>query len=264
MIDLRFGLFWSGPNFSYLRYLCFKSLRYFHPNSEIILFYNEKYETKYSWSCEQQDFEDVNFSDNYLSELKKINVEIINFNKFSNFSPNYQSDFFRYWFLKEYGGFYLDNDQIILKSFDNLDLNYDFISSRYKLSWGCDYYPVGVIGAVKNSEIVNYTSEILPKLYNPNDYNSIGPWGMKTIFDMKTFKDKVLWTDPEVFYPVKESCHVKYIYEKNYKIPENSLALHWFAGHPDSQIFNKKFNEEFCLTSNDTISSIVKKYKFFN
>jgi mannosyltransferase OCH1-like enzyme len=63
-----------------------------------------------------------NFKKDYLPELGKLDVEIVPKENFAKYAPNHQSDIFRYWFLKEHGGFYLDTDQIILQSFKSLPL----------------------------------------------------------------------------------------------------------------------------------------------
>jgi hypothetical protein len=67
----------------------------------------------------------------YFDQLSKLNVNIIETERFDGYAPNFQSDFFRWWWLGEFGGFYLDTDQLILKPFSGLDLDSHFIYSSY-------------------------------------------------------------------------------------------------------------------------------------
>ena len=85
MIDLKFGLFWSGADMSYLRYLTFASLRKFHPNSTIELYISEGYTTDgFNWNVEKQDFQTNDFAQTVeLGKLKDIGVDVKNIDLFS-------------------------------------------------------------------------------------------------------------------------------------------------------------------------------------
>ena len=270
MIDLKFGLFWSGAPLSYLRYLTFASLRHHHPDAEIELYTTDEWSNdNYKWSCEKQDFEDYSMmssgtTKDYMGVLPSLNIKILRFCNSAGYAPNYQSDFFRWWWLKNNNGFYLDTDQIILKSFNSLDRNYDFITTHYALSWGCDYWPVGVIGGSGQSEIVKHTHAILPKYYNKEDYNCIGPWAFRSIVSSKVWKDRIGITDPSVFYPVGESSFITPHYQNNdLIIPSNSYAFHWFGGLKASQEFNRVFSKDYALSHDDTFSKLCKKNNFW-
>ena len=265
MISLNFGLFWSGGDISYLRYLTLASLRKFHPDSQIDLYMSKEFlNDGVKWGCEKQDFQYDQCEQHVsIEDIEKLDVNIKSFDAFENYTPNYQSDFFRWWWLKEHGGFYLDMDQIILKSFAELDLDYDLITTRYKLSWGAAYYPVGVLGAVKTSEIVDYANDMLVKYYNPNDYNSLGPWGFRSVYNLKTWRDKVHFTPSQYFYPIPESQYMPVAYENSIKLPEDVFAFHWYGGLPQSQEFNRIFTREFAEAHDDTVSNIVRENNFF-
>lgn len=252
-IPLQFGLFWSGSNLSYLRYLTFKTLRNFHPDSKISLFTSNKFKKDgYSWANEKQDFE-TNVSTDCMDMLSDLDVEISEMEDFGQYPPNFQSDFFRWWFLQKYGGFYLDTDQIILKSFEGLPLYKNLIYSAYG-----PYYPVGVIGASTESRVVKRVNKVISNHYNPNDYNSLGPWMFRDV--MQGMKNKEGYNaPPHIFYPINFSYDVNKIYSGKFEIPSGSRALHWFGGHPLSQKVNKIYNEEYAKTSNDTISRWLRE-----
>ena len=255
MIPLNFGLWWSGCGLSYLRYLTFKSLRHFHPDSKIQLFIGEDFNNEgYKWNVEKQDFEDADSIKDYLPKLKDLDIEVINVDWFSQYPSNYQSDLFRWFYLNAYGGFYLDTDQIILKSFKSLPLDNDLLYTGYKAK-SCGYYtPVGVIGAVKDIEITRVMKELIPKHLDLNNYNSAGPFLFREVLKYKEWKGKMLNLPSHYFYPAAESFMVEKIFNGNLEIPRDSYCLHWFAGHSKSQEFNKKYTEEFAKTGNDIIS----------
>jgi len=267
MIPLDFFLFYSGSKMSYLRYLTFKTLRHFHPESKIQLFTTKKSQSSgHNWNREKQDFESPIDGKDYMDDLKDLSIEIV---VLENFAPQYnavvQSDIFRYWRLHEVGGFYLDTDQIILNSFKSLPLHKDLICSIYRNPQCGMYAPVGILGSAKGTEIMDYITKNILKYYSPNNYNSSGPFMFIDVlkkFDSKEVEDTTYNAPPSVFYPAYHSNMVNEIYDGSFEIPDASLALHLFMGHPLSQEFNKKYTEEFAKVSQDTVSRFLREKKF--
>jgi hypothetical protein len=261
---INFGLFHSGCKLSFLRYLSFKSLRHFHPNSKIQLYFATKSQKNgHNWNREKQDFETYSSNIDYIDKLKELDIEVIKGEFFSQYAPNYGSDFFRWWFLKNQKNdfsFYLDTDQLILKSFDTLPLDKEIIYSQYFNPQCGPYCPVGVIGAKKDSKIVNYITENIMKYFNLNDYNCIGP---RMFLDITKRLDmsNCFNTPSHYFYPAQNSDLVTTIYDGTLKIPEDSYSLHFFLGHPISQNFNNIYTEEMAKTSNDVISVFLREKK---
>jgi mannosyltransferase OCH1-like enzyme len=262
MIELDFGLFHSGGKMSYLRYLTFKSLRHYHPDSSIKLYVSEKCKTDgYQWGREKQDFENQeDDSKDYVEDLECLNVEVIRADLFENYAPNYQSDFFRWWYLQNFGGFYLDTDQIIVRSFEGLPLDNELIFCKYINPQCGEYTPVGVIGAEKDSPIVSRIVADLPSHYNPYDYNSLGPFMFNKIIQNPEVNLVRAWNaDYKVFYPTLNSDGAALLYQPGFKMPDNTLSSHWFGGHPLSQDFNKRYTEEFAQESDDSISTFLRE-----
>lgn len=269
MINLRFGLFWSNEYISYLRYLTFLSLRKFHPNSDIELYISTSFDrSKKTWKHEKQDFQQQEMKQIlHVNELKNINVKLYYTDKFNDYSPNYQSDFFRWWWLQNNSGFYLDTDQIILKSFEDLPRHYELIYSAYKtLSCGL-YTPVGVIGSQNMTDIVCWINNVIAKFYDPNCYNSLGPFMFRSVLQSKKWNTSMFNSGYKYFYPIKDSCYVSFLYDsvnvskETIKAIDQSYSLHWFGGHPSSQNFNKIYNPEIAESSSDLISCILRSKK---
>jgi len=261
MINLNFGLWWAGSNLSYLRYLTFKTLRHFHPDSKIQLFVGNKFKKEgYNWNREsfglEQEFQNPDkITKDYMGNLKDLDIEIIKDDRFSEYAPNYQSDLFRYWYLKENGGFYLDVDLIVLKSFKELPRSNDFIYCEYN-----NYYPVGVLGSIKGSKLSEHINNVLPQFVNVNDYNSAGPYMFAKIINSKKW-DRIFNVPQSWFYPIPFSNMMPILYNGNYSFPRDTIVCHWFGGLPASQAFNRKYTEEFAQTSNDAISVFLREKK---
>jgi hypothetical protein len=262
MINLNFGLWWSGSKLSYLRYLTFKSLRYFHPHSRIQLYTSKKYKNDGHIDVRQEFNSHVSIDKDYIGELANLNIEIITTDKFDQYYPNHQSDYFRWWYLNEFGGFYLDTDQIILRPFVKLPLKkYNFIYSSYKVDspfvFNGKFSPVGVLGSIRGSVFCKYMSSEMKKYYDASNYNSIGPLMFQDILS-KIKIQKSFNAPSNYFYPAPICNYINKFYKGKIKMPKESFALHWFGGYENSQKFNVKFDEKFAKKSNDSISVFLR------
>jgi hypothetical protein len=245
-----------------LRYITFKTLRHFHPHSRIQLYVSDKYKKDGSIEVRQEFNSPDIVQKDYMHELSKLDVEIIPMDRFSRYFPNHQSDFFRWWYLSNFGGFYLDTDQIILRSFKKLPLKKNnFIYSSYEVdspfAFDGKFSPVGVLGSAKGIPLAEYMLSQMKKYYEETNYNALGPLMFADVLSKLDMK-KAFNAPPEYFYPAPICDYTDAAYSGKMKIPNESLAFHWFGGYAPSQTFNKKFSEEFAKTSNDTISTFLR------
>lgn len=262
-INNTFHLFWAGSHLSYLRYLTFKTCRLHHPDAQIILHHSSSHTTQTNWVREKQDYES-DMGKNYFDSLKDIEVKIQPIDKYKNYLPVYQADFLRWEILRDNGGVYLDTDQIILKNFKDL-MECEMFYCAYALEISRMYYPIGVLGSVKNHWISQEMIKRIKENYNPYSYQSIGPDLFRTFMN-----------DSEIVNRVESDANIKN-YPKTYFYPapepdrycermfagtdiehKDSYALHWFGGYQPSHYFNAKFTEDFAKTSNDLISKTLR------
>ena len=192
--------------------------------------------------------------------MEELGVEVIYADLFSQYPPNFQSDFFRWWWIKNNGGFYLDTDQIILKSFLELPLQEKIIYTQYNARSCGIYTPVGVIGASQDSKIVDTIMRLLPQYYEPNNYNSLGPFMFRSIITGKKW-DEGVNVPSFYFYTLPEYDLVVQAFSGQFKIPNGSYAFHWYGVHTLSQKFNKAYTEDMAKESNDTMSVWMRKHK---
>jgi hypothetical protein len=264
-IELKFGLFWAGAKLSYLRYLTFASLRHFHPNAPIYLYVATEYDKNaHKWGREEQDFigDQKYIGDqkrDYLEKLKDIDVTITEIKAVGNplFCPILQADLFRWAWMKDNGGFYLDTDQIVLKSFETLPLDKEFIYCRYMEPQCGDYIPTGALGMEKDSPIADIAIDSVLKAYSPNNYNSSGPFMMRYAINRISLSRSI--NAPfYYFYPIHTSNDVWKLYEGKFGGHPEAYCVHWFGGHPLSQQFNKSYTEDFAKSSKDYLSVTLR------
>ena len=262
MIPLQFSLFWAGGGLPYLRYLTFKSLRHFHPKAKIELYIPQNFTTKnHNWSVEKQDFEKPYIGKDYLEELSKLNVDIMRVDHIGNPETEliFQADLFRWLWLRENGGYYADTDQLFLNSFENLPAESEFIYCNFRESQCGDYWPVGLLGIEKGSELANVIIAVLLKIYTPDNYNSSGPTTFKAASRFMNLS-RSFNAPYQYFDPINSSADVGKIYDGSFNPPPEALSAHWFGGSPLSQKFNDHYTEEFAKTSNDTISRLARGF----
>lgn len=262
MIPLQFALFWCGTKLSYLRYLTFKSLRHFHPDSKIELYVSEEANLGiHRWGTERQDFEiKEKECKDYIDELPKLGIAVNRVKCVG--SPDYcailQADLFRWIWMRDNGGFYLDTDQIITKSFSGLNLDNEFIYSRYMEPQCGDYLPVGVLGLEKGSQIADIVLSTIGSCYSPNNYNSSGPFMMREAIGRISLA-RAFNAPSYYFYPIHTSMNVGHIYGGNFVPDPKTYAIHWYGGHPKSQEFNRNYSEEFARVSTDVLSVFLRR-----
>ena len=151
----------------------------------------------------------------------------------------------------------MDTDQIILKPFDEL-CKHDCVYAGYG-----SYFPIGVLGFDKDHGFQNVMLSYLDSEYDANNYNSAGPYAMRSCLR------RIGWPGVEIgynsgvlFYPASFSSGVHKFYALKEPIPSNLgdyKALHLFGAHPDSQAYAKMITPEVAKTRNDWISRHLRE-----
>ena len=252
-----------------LRFLTLKSFRHHNPDwvmnlwvskSNMSNLWNSKFETG--------DFlnKALNKHKNYMAAIPALGVNILQFKAtiIENLAPNYVSDIARFKCI-ETGGWFFDMDQIFLRNFDDLCAN-DFVSGT-----GSDTVQYcGVLGTSPLSKVAGYMNrkQIAKLIGNQKltKYCEIGNSFLHHLYLTAEFKketegEKHFLTPHNYFYPVYPSSAVDVIFNGEIEVPvaPENYALHWWGGHPKSQLFNGKYTEAFALQSKDTISNYCRK-----
>ena len=251
MIPKKFHLFWSGNDLSYFRYLTVKTLRHHHPDWEINLSIAQESDTSVRWEAEEQDSQYEQLG-NHIEQAKSLADNVNIYTDHADKSPNYQSDFYRWETILREGGFYIDMDAIILRSFEGLR-KHKFIYTQYG-----GYFATGIVASEPGHPMTKRIVETIDLLYNPKDYNSIGPYMVEYVVKRKGFVGDGIFNSKYSFQPIQYSHQVNKLYDGTAIISPETYAIHWFAAHPFSQEFNKTYDENKMMTGSDTISKILR------
>ena len=255
---------WSkNTPLSYLRYLTLETFRALHPDYKMHLYLAETIEQKNWQGREMQEYFDKEKNEikDYLPKVSELGVNVYDYNKYSNLNPTQIADIFRFEVVHEFGGWFFDLDQLFLNSIESV------IEKQYEQEFifgGKTIAYIGVIGGAKGNEpcrAIGEKQQAIIKQGNLNNYQSLGVHVLWQYLNELQDKKIILQVDDDVFYPVLESdnAYVMYNGTLNLSLLRNSVAVHWFGGHPVSQVFNKQFNEDFTKTSKDSISKWLRK-----
>lgn len=133
-----------------------------------------------SWHKYLPDYLFINWDDN------NFNWNICDFTKYNREHNNYAfcSDYVRYWALYTFGGFYLDCDVLVTKSFDELT-NMKRVITRELLFQDVNNFEAAILGCEKNDPafeaIVNWYNNCNEKW--TKDYYQLAPVVMKNAWE---------------------------------------------------------------------------------
>jgi len=265
MIPRRFFLFWSADKLSYLRFLCLKSIRHFHPDWQIDLFLQRPKDAEKTWLGDgKQDFHVYEGKD-YLPFLKDLRINVIPVEGelsrlLDDKAPVHSSDIFRFQELHKNGGIYVDTDTLFTGPIDDL---YDVVKDKdavitYSVAQG---FQIGFLAASPGSE---FFKELLASShggFKPEHYQSCGTDALYLLLDpgcdphnsfrlLSARYDQVLVdrfpnsciVPSETLYPY--NCDViPSIFEgEDREIPQ--YCVHLFGGHPLFQEYNSKLTPD--------------------
>ena len=102
--------------------------------------------------------------------------------------------------------------------------------------------------------------------FNPINYQGAWVITMRKIGDIRAFKSKyensVYNIDMDWLYHINSS-NIKNIWEEDKfgKYPRKSIGVHWYAGHPLSQKWNKLLTPDNYINYYNTLTSALKLWR---
>lgn len=247
--------------FSYLRYLTIKSFRELNPDWEIKIYIPKKINKKINWTSFEN--KEKLTCKNYFSYLFNLNVKIesIDFEKelfpeSELLSEVQKSDIFRWWLFSRFSGVWTDLDILYFNPMLNLcettTFNKESNVGLIRYDRGRHViFPIGFFmsGGEEGKLFFNAVYNEAKKIVLENkdsllQYQSFGRFPLEKII----FVDKYPYglIDPYYIYPIIRGAVEKYFNRKveAHLLKTRILGLHWYAGHPISQEFENKINEE--------------------
>jgi len=265
-----FHYYWDDfRKFTFMNLYSLKTSKHYHPDYIHIIWCPINIYDKITWNefCHK---EDVEYDNNFMNEIKELNVKIIKIdislflNIDNEISEIHKSDLFRYKILNTFGGIWSDLDIVYIKKITDM-INFDFTNILFKCyaeKHNIYYYPIGLLlSKRKNNFYSNLLNIIMIKFFDLNRYQCIGSEMFNKLFNKKKYDD-VTFLNEEIYmnYIWTEINNLFINYENNIKNICNSIGFHWFNGSD----ITKKYLKEIKTNIPDKFNGIIfkEKHKF--
>jgi hypothetical protein len=270
IVPKKIFFYWGSPVMSWLRYMTLYSFRKLNPDWEMELHVsNIDKKNKYWYTFECQDFHSYK-GKNYLSEVEKLGVKIKECPVFvDGAGPSHNSNFFKWNELATNGGIYADMDYLFVKPieefYNSIKKFRTGISYSKDWAWGTHggHYSISFMFSNGNNSFFKDVYNADLEYYDLDRYQGAGVEPLYLMLErgsgMTPYIDGLYYIPMNVAYPwrCKEQkdlfnlCHTK--------LPEETIGIHWYAGHPEAQKFNNEINPDTLSNFNNTMSYWLKK-----
>lgn len=263
--------YWGNKTMSFLRYMSLYSFKKFNPNWNIILIKrrNSIIPKEYGWE-ERLDslyfkgedcsnlLDDLDITIKYLEEEYPEIAEL-------DIQENHISDVILWKILSEDGGIVSDTDVLFYKPIDYekiKDVDVGLISFQgYPRK---DYIPL--------SFMIGKPNRFFRQMYqkSKNEINTEiwdnSPSLMDSFKQIKNIFNNlnIVRLPSHLVFPFSETKkepqeYFKMMFEKETKIPKDSIGMHWYGANPNSQRFNNKLTKDNYKNSDNTICKIIQE-----
>ena len=284
MLNKEIFFFWGNPTMSWMRYMTLASFRKLNPEWKITLYtFPCKPKTKPWKDHNDQDFFTFKGVD-YLPKVEALDIEVKQWNMAGllpeNISSSHISNFFKWHTLATQGGIYADMDILWVKPFDEF---YEKIKDMDLSICATKFFSIGLLSSSpKNivferalgSAYSTYTNTVYQSagvvalyvwLYGPkileHEYKIWGALAQKeSIFaDLQNAaQDKKMYNIPMDLIYHLDCTQMEQMFETTVTIPEETIGLHWYAGHPLAQKFNNLLTSENFREHQNTFTENIK------
>ncbi len=262
--------YWGNKTMSFLRYLSLYSFKKFNPDWNVILIKRRNPKTPKRYNLEEKSdsiyfkSEDCyNLVDNLDIEIKYIEEEYPEIAEL-DLEENHISDIILFKILGEKGGIVSDTDILYYNPIDYekiKDIDVGLISfNGYPKK---DYIPLSfVLGKPNNffkEMYERFKSKINPKIWD----NSPSLMDSLDLTKIKFSDLNIIRLPSHLVFPFSETkkrCdYFKLMFEKESKIPKDSIGIHWYGANPNSQRFNNILTKDNYKNSDNTICKIIQE-----
>jgi hypothetical protein len=262
MSDKIISFFWGNSKMSWLRYLTLYSFAKYNPGWKIVLYTcDQKIHNKTWKSPEVQDFFEYKGKD-YTSKISDLGIEMKNYDVKTkdgrDISPSQKSNFFKWNLLATTGGFYADMDILFLRSVEDL---YQVTKSYDTGLTYTKYYSIGFMFSNGQNK---FFKDVYNECYNNfhvENYQGAGVLRLNRWPHINNIQKEYgkVYNIPFRFLYKYSSEIISNIYEINssYNMDEDSIGLHWYAGHVFSQKANNELNENTYKKENNLLSRVI-------
>jgi glycosyltransferase involved in cell wall biosynthesis len=275
--------YWDSSKLSYMRYMTLESFKKFNPDWSAILYVPHDYDTinrsHENWKdvFHRSDSADYKSEKNYFEKVKEIpglKIVKVDFSKvLPNSPPAHRSDYIRWNLLPSQGGLWCDMDILFFKPMADIALNNpDFKNADTVVCYDPRHSGIS-IGFLMSSRGGEFFTAINKKSIQTLKYLKEGTALYQSFGCLMINK---IYPTPEAIKVIHPSsnlinlniCSVyfydhkqleKVYHQKNLNhMPPESIGIHWYGGHPDSQKMNNIINHENYKQFDNTLSEILE------
>jgi hypothetical protein len=274
-IPRHIHFYWGGQHLSYLRALSIKTFQRLNPDWRITLHVPAVVSTtKPAWDTLQQ--KNICVSEDYRSSLAGIRVQVHDFEDygFNNHAHEvHKSDFLRWLLLATQGGVWSDIDILYFRSMNSLSDNK--LDNAEIDTILCPLNPpskhtVGFLMSSADNKFCSWMHNTSRDCYDPGVYQCMGSDILNNNFENLEsfggrFDNQFLFLDRYAVYALT-SKEIERFYQPmdaglHKKIARSGVVgLHWFAGHPLSQIFETAFTPNNADQHNNILTHVLKEF----
>ena len=264
-VPKKIFFYWGNPVMSWLRYMTLYSFRKFNPDWEMELHVSHiDIKDKYWHTSEDQDFHSYK-GKNYLPEVEKLGVKIKECPVFiEDAGPSHNSNFFKWNELATGGGIYSDMDILFVKPIEEyynqiqyFQTGLSYSSEQVQPGHG-GYYSIGFMfssgGNVFFKDVFDYSREHC-------DLKSYQGAGVDVLYKMlernqgmKPYVNGLSYIPMDTVYPWRHYQQRDFFHSCHTELPEETIGIHWYAGHPEAQEFNNNISPDTLCDYNNTMS----------
>lgn len=262
--------YWDGSPMSYMRYLTIVSFMKMNPDWRVALWTPSKRSGEKKWATKENCYPVV--CTDFYPKLLKQNIAVyeVDFESFgfsNSMAEIHKSDYLRLYLLSTVGGLWSDMDIIYFKGMNKLPFNLEKnegVDTFVCLNKHSAYiHSAGFLMSAPGSPYFKRLEEMAHTYYDERDYQSIGATMFNKYFpcmDAIAAISKPLNIDMDIVY-AHDASKVKYIIELLPPLfTNNSIGIHWYAGHPMWEKFIKRTDGGRSNLPNSVIGNILMRY----
>ena len=264
-VPKKIFFYWGNPVMSWLRYMTLYSFRKFNPDWEMELHVSHIDKKDKSWNgYEAQDFHSYK-GKNYLPEVEKLGIKIKECPVFADGAcASQNSNFFKWNELAANGGIYSDMDILFVKPIEEYYNNIKDLKTG--ISYSTDivhpghggHYSIGFMFSSGENmffkDIFNFSMEH----YDLKSYQGAGVDVLYKMLErnqgMKPYGNGLSYIPMDIVYPWRHYQQRDFFHSCHTELPEETIGIHWYAGHPEAQEFNNNISPDTLCDYNNTMS----------
>jgi len=269
---------------SWMRYMTLKSFRFLNPTWDIILYTAPCSGSEKTWKDNvDQDFFTYK-GQNFFDKVHELDIEILEWKmvELQNVGPSHLSNFLKWFKLQAHGGIYADMDILWVRPFDELYQQMREFDTA--ICW-TKYLSIGLLGSSIGNRMFQKFYSHACSCYTPDRYQCVGVESIYALLynDLAFSEDgSVDWNflaqqnmlqdirdrfpDLKIFnipfatvYPFK-CTEMEKVFNARYSLPDHVVGLHWYAGDPLAQEWNRVIHPGNMPLEDNTFTEVARRY----